>query len=146
LIDFDLNRLAARDLLNCKVCSPFSQGFEKMIYILMICLLTYYLIITMIQKHMISRLPRSLRCPVLSNLTQECMHFLLQLLLQKMLVCSLRHIWSQGWVSMLQRYENTRGRTQVPMKWKRQPTKQVFFVIKVMIWSQIKLISPQICL
>ncbi|KAJ6965314.1 hypothetical protein NC652_003259 [Populus alba x Populus x berolinensis] len=30
---------------------------------------------------------------MLRNLTQECMHFLLQLLLQKMLACSLGHIW-----------------------------------------------------
>jgi hypothetical protein len=60
-------------------------------------------------------MPSKMRHPLLSYITQEAMHFLLQLLLPEVPVCSVRHVRQQGRMPVLQQHEDQGRQVQVPL-------------------------------
>jgi hypothetical protein len=56
-----------------------------------------------------------MRHPLLSYVTQEAVQFLLQLLLQEVPVCPVRHDRQQGRMPVLQQPEDQRRQAQVPL-------------------------------
>jgi hypothetical protein len=60
-------------------------------------------------------MPGQMRVPLLGDITQEAVPFLLQLLLPEVPVCSIWNGRQQGGVPVLQQHEDQRGRPKVPL-------------------------------